>query len=224
MKTIASTLGIALGLGLFAPLGAEPPVEPKFGMARLRYSGGGDWYGNETSWINLLALLSQRTRVDCEKREATVSLKSNDLFYYPLITLTGHGQVEFSDDEAEKLRQYLVGGGFLWADDDFGMDLSFRKAMKKVFPDKEFVELPKDHLIFKSFYSLPDGLPKVHEHAGGAPRAFGLFHEGRLVTFYSFNTDIGDSLADPEEHQDSPEVRERGQKMAMNIVLYALSH
>lgn len=222
MKTARLTLLVLLAGAAAAP--AEPPVEPKFQIARLRYSGGGDWYGNETSWINLLQLISQRTRIDCEKREATVSLKSNDLFYYPLITLTGHGQVEFSDDEAEKLRQYLVGGGFLWADDDFGMDPSFRKAMKKVFPDREFVELPKDHPIFSSFYELPDGLPKVHEHAGGAPRAFGLVHDGRLVTFYSFNTDIGDSLADAEEHQDSPEVRERGQKMALNVVLYALTH
>lgn len=216
-------LSLLIGAAVLSQARAEPPVEPKFSVARLRYSGGGDWYGNETSWINLLALLAQRTRIDCEKREATVSLKSNDLFYYPLILISGHGQVEFSEDEAEKMRHYLQGGGFLWADDDYGMDPSFRRAMKKVFPDKEFVELKDDHPIFSSFYKL-EGIPKIHEHAGGAPRAFGLFHEGRLVAFYSFNTDIGDSLADPEEHQDPPEVRERGHKMALNIVLYALNH
>jgi len=206
-----------------APVGAEPSVDPQFRLARVRYSGGGDWYGNESSWINLLKALGLRTSLTTARREAVVSLNSNEIFYYPLITLSGHGRVWFSSGEAEKLRQYLMGGGFLFADDDFGMDESFRQGMKLVFPDKDFVEIPKDHEIFKTFYKL-DGIPKIHEHHGGPPQALGLFHEGRLVVFYSFNTDIGDSLEEPGIHQDSPEIRETGLQMAINVVLYALTH
>jgi hypothetical protein len=203
---------------------AELPVEPKFQPARIRYSGGGDWYGNETSWINLLAGLSERTTIACAKKEATVGLRSNDIFYYPFVTLTGHGTVTLSDDEASRLRQYLTGGGFLWIDDDFGLDESIRPALKRVFPDNALVELPADHPIFRSLYEMKDGLPKIHEHHGGAPKAFGIYHQGRLVVFYSHNTDIGDGLEDPEVHGDPPEKREAALKMAMNVVLYALSH
>ena len=201
---------------------ADVPTEPKFQLARIRYSGGGDWYGNETSWINLLTGLAQRTTLSVAKKEATVGLRSNDIFYYPLVTLTGHGTVNLSDDEAQRLRQYLAGGGFLWIDDDFGLDESIRPQLKKVFPDAQLVELPADHPIYRSFYELP-GIPKNHEHHGGAPKAFGLYHQGRMVLFYSFNTDIGDGLEDPEVHNDPPEKREACLKMAINVVMYALT-
>lgn len=200
---------------------AELPTDPKFTTARIRYSGGGDWYGNESSWINLLTGLTERTSLACARKEATVSLRSNDIFYYPLVTLTGHGTVTFSDDEAARLRAYLTGGGFLWVDDDFGMDESIRPALKRVFPEALLTELPPDHPVFRSLYDLP-GIPKIHEHAGGAPRAYGIFHQGRLVCFYSYNTDIGDGLEDAEVHNDPPEKREAAMKMAINLVMYVL--
>lgn len=201
---------------------ADLPTEPRFQPARIRYTGGGDWYGDETSFINLLAGLTERTTISCAKKEAVVSLRSNDIFYYPLVTITGHGTVTFSDDEAQRLRSYLTGGGFLWVDDDFGMDESIRPALKKVFPDAQLVELPNDHPVFKSFYQLP-GIPKIHEHAGGAPKALGIYHQGRLVCFYSYNTDICDGLEDPDVHKDAPDKREAAMKMAINLVMYVLT-
>jgi hypothetical protein len=206
------------------PTFAEVPTDSRFVPARIHYSGGGDWYGNETSWINLLAGLTQRTTLSCVRKEATVSLRSNDIFYYPFVTLTGHGSVTFSDDEAERLRKYLTGGGFLWVDDDFGLDEFIRRGLKKVFPDKELVELPTNHPIFHSFYNLKDGIPKIHEHHGGPGHAYGLYHEGRLVLFYSYNTDIGDGLEDASVHGDPAEKREAALQMAINVVMYALSH
>jgi hypothetical protein len=205
------------------PATGQPPGDARFVMARLRYSGGGDWYGNETSWVNLLAALDRRTTLSCARKEATVGLQSNDLFYYPFVTLTGHGTIQLSDDEADRLRRYLVGGGFLWADDDYGLDASLRAALKKVFPEADLVELPRDHAIYRTVYELRDGLPKIHEHAGGPPRGYGLFHEGRMVVFYSHNTDIGDGLEDADVHGDPPEKREAAMKMAINIVIHALS-
>ena len=213
----------ALALCLQAgPAAAELPTEPKFQPARIHYSGGGDWYGDETSFINLLAGLSERTTIACAKKEATVTLRSNDIFYYPLVTITGHGTVTFSDDEAQRLRSYLTGGGFLWIDDDYGIDESIRPALKKVFPEAQLVELPNDHPVFKSFYDLP-GIPKIHEHAGGPPHALGIYWQGRLVCFYSFNTDIGDGLEDADVHNDPPEKREEAMKMAINLVMYVLT-
>jgi hypothetical protein len=138
--------------------------------------------------------------------------------------MTGHGNVDFSDEEAARLRLYLVSGGFLWADDNYGMDPSFRKALRKVFPESELVELPFSHEIYHIAYDFPQGLPKVHEHDGGPPHGYGIFHEGRLVVFYSFNTDIGDGLEDADVHGDPANVREAAAKMATNIVAYALTH
>lgn len=217
MRALALLALLAPALAL-----AELPTEPKFQMARIRYSGGGDWYGDETSWINLLAGLTERTTLSCAKKEATVSLRSNDIFYYPMVTITGHGTVQFSDDEAQRLRSYLVGGGFLWVDDDFGMDESIRPALKKVFPEAQLVEIPNEHALYRSFYELT-GIPKIHEHAGGAPKALGIFHQGRLVCFYSYNTDIGDGLEDADVHNDPPEKREAAMKFAINLVMYVLT-
>lgn len=217
MRALALLALLAPALAL-----AELPTEPKFQMARIRYSGGGDWYGDETSWINLLAGLTERTTLSCAKKEATVSLRSNDIFYYPMVTITGHGTVQFSDDEAQRLRSYLVGGGFLWVDDDFGMDESIRPALKKVFPEAQLVEIPNEHQLYRSFYELT-GIPKIHEHAGGAPKALGIFHQGRLVCFYSYNTDIGDGLEDADVHNDPPEKREAAMKFAINLVMYVLT-
>ncbi|MBI4860448.1 MAG: DUF4159 domain-containing protein [Candidatus Riflebacteria bacterium] len=211
---------------IFLPLigYADVPADGRFTVARLHYSGGGDWYGNETSWVNLMNGLNQRTTLVCAKKEAVVTLKSNDIFFYPFVTLTGHGNVTFSDDEAQRLRQYLIGGGFLWIDDDFGMDEFLRPALKRVFPEHDLVALPATHPIFHTVYEMKDGLPKIHEHHGGAPQAFGLFHQGRMVLFYSYNTDIGDGLEDPDVHQDPQAKREAAMKTGINIVTYALTH
>jgi hypothetical protein len=141
-----------------------------------------------------------------------------------MIYMTGHGRVTFSDEDAGLLRKYLERGGFLWADDNYGMDASFRAEMGKVFPESPLVELPYDHGIYHAFYEFSEGLPKIHEHDGGPPHGYGVFYEGRLVVFYSFNTDIGDGMEDAQVHEDPPEKREAALKMGVNVVVYALSH
>ncbi|MBI3891268.1 MAG: DUF4159 domain-containing protein [Candidatus Wallbacteria bacterium] len=203
---------------------ADPAVDGKWTIARLHYSGGGDWYGNPSSLPNLLRELSARTTVRAANREAVVTLKTNDVFNYPLIYCTGHGNISFSPEEAERLRKYLTSGGFWWADDNYGMDESLRPQLKKLFPDKKLVELPPDHEIYNSFYKLPQGLPKIHEHHGGPGHGYALFHEGRMIFYYTYNTDIGDGLEDPDVHRDPPAKRESAMKMAVNVVLYVLTH
>ena len=219
-------LVLALVLGLVAAtfataVGASPSAVT---VARLKYGGGGDWYANPTSLPNLLAALRSRTEIDVAAEPATVSLDDEALFLHPIVHITGHGRVAFSDSEAANLRRYLERGGFLWADDNYGMDRHFRGEMSKVFPEASLVELPFDHEIYRSFYRFPDGLPKIHEHDGGPPHGYGIFHEGRLVVFYSFNTDIGDGMEDLEVHNDPPEKHEAALRMGINIVVYALTH
>jgi hypothetical protein len=156
--------------------------------------------------------------------EARLSIMDEALFSYPFIYMTGHGKVKFSDEEAARLRHYLVSGGFLWADDNYGMDEYLRRELRKVFPETELVEIPFDHEIYHTIYDFPAGLPKIHEHHGGPPHGYGILYEGRLVVFYSYNTDIGDGLEDAEVHRDPPEKREAARRMALNIVAYALTH
>lgn len=219
-------LVLALVLSLVAAtfataVGASPSAVT---VARLKYGGGGDWYANPTSLPNLLAALRSRTEIDVAAEPATVSLDDEALFLHPIVHMTGHGRVAFSDSEAANLRRYLERGGFLWADDNYGMDRHFRGEMSKVFPEASLVELPFDHEIYRSFYRFPDGLPKIHEHDGGPPHGYGIFHEGRLVVFYSFNTDIGDGMEDLKVHNDPPEKHEAALRMGINIVVYALTH
>ena len=196
----------------------------EFTIARLRYRGGGDWYTDPTSLSNLLREVEKAIGTKTPKEEVRISIMDEALFTYPFLYMTGHGAVEFSEEEAAKLRLYLTSGGFLWADDCYGMDQSFRKEIRKVFPDEELVEIPFSHEIYRVVYGFPQGLPKIHEHAGGPPHGYAIFHEGRLVVFYSFNTDIGDGLEDTDVHRDPPEQREAALKMAVNIVGYALTH
>lgn len=223
-RLAAALAGAALVF--FCLMGEAGAAEPDPGVAvgRLKYRGGGDWYANTTSLPNLMAALKARTAIDVADRPVTVSPDEEGLFLCPIVHMTGHGRVTFSDDEASGLRDYLTRGGFLWADDNYGMDRSFREAMGKVLPDASFVELPFDHEIYHSFYDFPDGLPKIHEHDGGPPHGYGLFHNGRLVAFYSFNTDIGDGMEDEEVHHDPPEKHEAALRMGINIVVYALSN
>lgn len=195
-----------------------------FTIARLKYGGGGDWYGNQSSVNNLLEYIIKNTNINVNPIEAGVELSDDNLFSYPYIFMTGHGNVRFSNSEAERLRKYLTNGGFLHADDNYGMDTYLRRELKKVFPDKEWVELPFSHEIYHSHYDFPQGIPKIHEHDGGPGHGFALFHEGRMVVYYSFNTDLSDGWEDPDVHKDPRDVREAALKMGVNIVVYVLTH
>jgi hypothetical protein len=192
-------------------------------IVRLKYRGGGDWYNDPSSIPNLAREITKRTDVSVNQDEVVLSLSDEELFRYPFLFLTGHGNIKFSEDEVKRLREFLSLGGFLYADDDYGMDEDFRREIGKVFPEKKFVEVPFDHPLYHSFYDL-EKLPKIHKHDDGVQKGFGLFHEGRLVIFYTFETNISDGWADPEVHNDPPEKREESFKMGVNIFLYALTH
>ena len=193
-----------------------------FTVVRIKYDGGGDWYGNKTTFKNLFLLLTDEIKIGTTLKEKTATIMDETFFNYPVAYIAGHGNIRFSEDEADRLRTYLTSGGFLFADDDYGMDISFRREMKKVFPELNFVELPFSHPIYKIYYDFPNGLPKIHEHDGGPPRGFGLIYNGRLVVFYSFNTDISDGCEDPEIHNDPLENRQAALRMGINILLYSL--
>ena len=195
-----------------------------FQIVRLKYRGGGDWYSDPTSLPNLHRYVKDALGVETPKDEARLSIMDDALFSYPFLYMTGHGKVRLSEEEAARLRRYLVSGGFLWADDNYGMDEYFRREMRKVFPEEELVEIPFGHEIYHVVYDFPTGLPKIHEHDGGPPHGYGVLHDGRLVVFYSYNTDIGDGLEDPEVHRDPADKRDAARRMAINIVAYALTH
>lgn len=189
---------------------------------RIHYDGGGDWYGNKTSWINILERIHLKTGLDVQKQEIAHKITDIEFNQFPVAYIAGHGNISFNEEETAKLRLYLINGGFLIADDDYGMDPSFRREMKKVFPELNFVELPFSHPIYHAYYDFNQGLPKIHEHAGGAPKGYGLIYEGRLICFYSFNTDLSDGCENPEIHNDPPEKHEQALNMMVNIFLYAL--
>ena len=192
-------------------------------IARLQYDGGGDWYANPSSLPNLLAEVEARTGIPTSDREATVRPTDPSLRDYPFLYMTGHGNVRFTPDERLALRRYLLGGGFLHADDNYGLDESFRDEIARIFPDRELVELPPEHPVFHAPYEFEDGLPKIHEHDGAPPQAFGIFHQGRLVVIYTYETDLGDGWEDPEVHEDPPEVREEALRMGVNIFVFAMT-
>jgi hypothetical protein len=216
----ALSLGADLALAQTAPPGAR-----SFSIARLKYGGGGDWYEDRTSMVNLIHGLRERTSIPVAgDQEAVVDPGSAALFQYPFVFACGHGNMKFTAAEAANLRRYLTSGGFLWVDDDFGIDAAFRREIAKVFPDAQLIELPFSHPIFHGLYDFPGGLPKIHEHDGGPARAFGIVHDGRLAVIYTYDTDLGDGLEDEEVHHDPPEKREAALRMGINIVQYALTH
>ena len=195
------------------PLSARPELPTAgaraFGIGRLKYGGGGDWYEDRTSLRNLLNGLRERGGMQVgADEEAVVEPGSAALFQYPFLFACGHGNMKFTPLEVANLRRYLTSGGFLWVDDDFGIDPSFRREMKRVFPDAAILELPFSHPIFHELYEFPGGLPKIHEHDGGPARAYGIVWDGRLVVFYTYDCDLGDGLEDEEVHHDPPEKRE----------------
>ncbi|KPJ78346.1 MAG: hypothetical protein AMS19_12100 [Gemmatimonas sp. SG8_23] len=191
-------------------------------VARLRYEGGGDWYANPSSLPNLLAAVRERTGIPTARREAEVAPLDPSLPDYPYVYMTGHGNVAFTPAERAALRAYLLGGGFLHADDNYGLDESFRAEMAEIFPDAELTEIPPDHPVFHTFYDFPEGLPKIHEHDGNPPQAFGIFRDGRLLVFYTYESDLGDGWEDESVHEDPPAIREQALRMGVNLVLYVL--
>ena len=199
--------------------------EMELTIARLQYDGGGDWY-NDTSVIpNLCEEINERTTIKASEEQAIVSLKNNSLLDYPLLYVTGHGNISFSDEENENLRNYLEKGGFLYIDDDYGLDKYIRRELALVFPDKTLQELPATFPLFDCFYTFPNGIPKIHEHDGKRPQAFGLFDDfGRLMVLYTYETNISDGWASPEVHNDPAHIREQAFKMGINIVYYVLTN
>lgn len=213
--------GLLMLLALLVPVPVLAQAD-SLRIARLEYGGGGDWYANPSSLPNLLAALRERTGIPAARRETNVTPLDPALPDYPYVYMTGHGEVRFTPQERARLREYLTNGGFLHADDNYGLNESFRREMAQIFPELELTEIPPEHPVFRVFYDFPEGLPKIHEHDGAPPQAFGLFHEGRLVVFYSFETDLGDGWEDADVHDDAPEAREQALRMGVNLVLYAL--
>jgi hypothetical protein len=193
-------------------------------IAVLKYNGGGDWYGNPTSIPNLIAFCNSNIDTNISPKPETVEPGSSEIFQFPFVHMTGHGNVFFSEEDAENLRNYLISGGFLHIDDNYGMQPYITEELKKVFPDKELVELPANHPIFNIAYSFPKGLPKIHEHDGKRPQAFGIFFENRLILLFTFESDLGDGWEDEVVHNDPLEVREKALKMGANIIKYAFEN
>ncbi len=212
-------LGVAIGLLTLSSFNA-----PTYKMAKLKYSGGGDWYGDRTALPNLIKFCNENLKTNFDRDEEVVEPGSAQLFNYPFVFMTGHGNVIFSDQEAKNLRKYLTGGGFLHIDDNYGLDKFVRPQMKKIFPELDFVELPVNYPIYHQKFSFPTGLPKVHEHDGKRPQGFGLIYKGRLVCFYSFECDLGNGWEDLGTYAgDTQESRLKALRMGANLVQYVLT-
>ncbi len=192
-------------------------------IAKLKYNGGGDWYANKTALANLIRFSNKELGTNLRSDEDVVEVGSSDLFIYPYVYMTGHGNVVFSMEEAANLRTYLMGGGFLHIDDNYGLDKFIRIELKKVFPELELVELPFDHPVYHQKFDFPKGLPKIHEHDGKPSQGFGLMYEGRLVVFYSFECDLGNGWEDPRIHNDPEEKRQQALRMGANILSYCFT-
>ena len=203
-------------------LSSLPIFGQNFSIARIHYSGGGDWYSDPSSLPNLLKFLGENTQISVDDEEVRLRPTDPEFYQYPYLYLTGHGNVRFSAVEVTRLREALLRGAFLLADDNYGMDASFREEIKRVFPNRDFIELPFDHPVFHIFYDFQNGLPKVHEHDGNPPQALGMFDDDRLMILYTFECDLGDGWEDPEVHNNSEEIRLKALQMGVNIIYYAL--
>jgi len=209
---------------IYAILGISSLVGQDIHIARLHYNGGGDWYANPSSLPNLIQFINAETNVRVAPDESRVKITDTDLYNHPFLYMTGHGNVSLSREEVHKFRDYLTSGGFLHADDNYGMDVSFRREMKKVFPKKEWVDLPHDHPIFNAYFSIENGLPKIHKHDEKAPQALALFHEGRVIVVYTYESDLGDGWEDIEVHKDGAIKHKAALEMGTNIIMYAFTH
>ena len=214
MKNI---IGILLLVFLISGFQAEPTLK----LALLKYSGGGDWYANPTALKNLSNYCNDNLGTNFDEAYETVEVGNADIFNYPFLHMTGHGNVVFSDTEAENLRTYLMAGGFLHIDDNYGMDPYVRPAMKKVFPELDLIELPFNHEIYNQRYAFKKGLPKIHKHDEKAPQGLALIWEGRVICFYTYECDLGDGWEDPEVHGDPEELRQKALQMGANIIQFA---
>ncbi|MBM3427335.1 MAG: DUF4159 domain-containing protein [Bacteroidetes bacterium] len=214
-------LGILLFFLTFAIQAAVPPGG--FKIAVIKYKGGGDWYANPTALPNLVKFINKNLRTTIDEAVATVDVGSSEIFDYPFVHMTGHGNVVFNGDDVTNLRMYLLSGGFLHISDNYGMDMYVRREMKKVFPELEWIEVPFDHPIYHGTYEFSKGLPKIHEHDNKPPKGLGLFFEGRLVCFYDFECDLGDGWEDTAVHNDSEQNRLNALKMGANLVEYAFT-
>jgi hypothetical protein len=220
MQQASRFIGILL---LIFSLGFNSITAQSLKIGLLKYSGGGDWYVNPTSLPNLIKFCNESLQTDIAKDPVVVDPGSRDLFSLPFVHMTGHGNVIFSPQEAENLRQYLLAGGFLHIDDNYGLDEFIRREMKKVFPELEFVELPATHPIYQKPNEFPKGLPKIHEHDNKRPQGFGLIWEGRLICFFTYESDLGDGWEDPAVHNDSPETRLKALRMGANLISYVFT-
>ncbi len=200
-----------------------PAHQPPLVIGRLHYDGGGDWYANPSSLPNLVAAINQRTTLVVGERERVVRLTDPELWDVPYLYMTGHGNVRFSEAEVANLRRFLRNGGFLHADDNYGMDESFRREIARVFPDRPLAEVPLDHPVYRVPYRFADGLPKIHEHDGQPAQGFGIVIDGRLAVFYSYQSDLGDGWEDPGVHDDPDDLRESALRMGVNLFVYAVT-
>lgn len=211
-------------LGLTVPPAFAQQDDTSITLARVKYRGGGDWYNDPSSLKNLIEFSKSRLPIAINSEYDDVSIGSRELFNYSFAFLTGHGTIALNRAEASNLRAYLDGGGFLYIDDDYGLDEHFRDVIKQVFPDEEFIELPFEHEIYHQVFDFPNGLPKVHEHDGEAPRGFGIFRNGNLVLFYTYESNLADGWANPEVHNNPASIRQEALQMGTNILVYALTN
>ncbi|GAC1656040.1 MAG: DUF4159 domain-containing protein [Gemmatimonadaceae bacterium] len=218
-----AAIGIATVAVLVAAAPGHPWRIPGLSVARLQYDGGGDWYANPSSLPNLIQALRERTTLDVQPTEVRVTLTDPRLWDYPFLHMTGHGNVRFSDAEVVRLREYLQRGGFLHADDNYGLDESFRREIARVFPDRALIDVPLAHPIYHVVYDLPGGLPKIHEHDGKPARGFGIFLGDRLALYYSFSSDLGNGWEDHEVYNDPPRLHEAALRMGVNLFVYAVT-
>ena len=215
MKSFITTAAMLLLTNII--LGQE------FSIARVNYGGGGDWYCDPSSIPNILSYLTKNTSIKAAHDEYRIKLTSKEMRGHPYLYMTGHGNIRLTDEEIIDLREYLLGGGFLHTDDNYGLNTSFRREMKRVFPDRDFVELPHDHAVFHSYFDMPNGLPKNHEHDGKPPQLFALYNEDRIMVIYSFESDLGDGWEDEKVHNDPLELRTAALQMGVNIIYFALT-
>jgi hypothetical protein len=203
--------------------GQSQRIESQFRIARLKYAGGGDWYNDPSAEVNLLAFARQHAGIDADPKYEFTEISGDNFFSYPLVFMTGHGNIVFTEYEVRRLRAYLENGGFLYADDDYGMDKAFRREMKKVYPDAELVELPFSYGLYHCLYDFPNGPPKTHEHDGKPAQGFGIIREGRLVVYYTYESNPSDGWADPEVHKDPESKRQEALQFGANILVWALT-
>ncbi|MBC8043399.1 MAG: DUF4159 domain-containing protein [Rhizobacter sp.] len=220
---VVAIAAIMLALFFTAEAAVQKPL-PAFKCARLKYSGGGDWYNDPSAVPNLMDYIRRTTGIAAPAKEETVEAGSPNIFQYPFVFMTGHGNVKFSEAELDNLRKYLQAGGFIYVDDDYGMDKSFRREVARLFTGMNLVELPYTHPIYTQFYKFPQGLPKVHEHDGKPPSGYGLYYNERLVMYYTVETNPSDGWANADAHNDPPEKRDEAFRIGTNIVLYAITH